>query len=234
MLLRRLTPHQASSIIQISFKNGPETPPSERKMLSIPHLIVIFVVVLVVFGPEKLPELARNFGKVMAEFRRATGDLRNTFENHMRDLERETEERRIGGNRTASAPVSGPAEPTAPPAAAPKGTVTADAPHVAAVAAAAAPLPETQSQPTVPSTSEALDMSPGHHQAIEPAADLPPEPAYAPYNRDHEPMHDPYLAAIEADLAAAQQPAPAVESSESETKPEKNSERVSDVRKLPA
>ena len=36
-------------------------------MLSIPHLIIIFVVALVVFGPEKLPELARNLGKVMAE-----------------------------------------------------------------------------------------------------------------------------------------------------------------------
>jgi TatA/E family protein of Tat protein translocase len=66
-------------------------------MLSIPHLIIIFVVALVVFGPEKLPELARNLGKVMAEFRRATGDLRSTFEGHMRDLEREADTRRIGG-----------------------------------------------------------------------------------------------------------------------------------------
>jgi TatA/E family protein of Tat protein translocase len=66
-------------------------------MLSIPHLIIIFVVALVVFGPEKLPELARNLGKVMAEFRRATGDLRSTFEDHLRDLEREADERRIGG-----------------------------------------------------------------------------------------------------------------------------------------
>jgi TatA/E family protein of Tat protein translocase len=31
-------------------------------MLSIPHMIVVFVVVLVVFGPNKLPELARGFG----------------------------------------------------------------------------------------------------------------------------------------------------------------------------
>ena len=67
-------------------------------MLSIPHLIIIFVVALVVFGPEKLPELARNLGKVMAEFRRATGDLRSTFEGHMRDLEREADTRRIGGS----------------------------------------------------------------------------------------------------------------------------------------
>ena len=204
-------------------------------MLSIPHLIVIFIVVLVVFGPEKLPELARNFGKVMAEFRRATGDLRNTFENHMRDLEREAEERRIGGSGTASAPVGEPGQSAAPSSPAPAGTVTAAAPHVAAVAAAAPPLPETQSQPTAPSTLEALDVSPGHHQAIETAADVPPEPSYdVSNNRAYAPMHDPYLAVIEADLAAAQQPAPGVESSESETKPEKNPERVSDVRKLPA
>ena len=76
-------------------------------MLSIPHLIIIFVVALVVFGPEKLPELARNLGKVMAEFRRATGDLRSTFEGHMRDLERETDTRRIGGSTSDSGSGSG-------------------------------------------------------------------------------------------------------------------------------
>ncbi len=72
-------------------------------MLSIPHLIIVFVVALVVFGPEKLPELARNLGKLMGEFRRATGDLRSTFEGHLRDLEREADQRRIGGATTSPA-----------------------------------------------------------------------------------------------------------------------------------
>lgn len=93
-------------------------------MLSIPHLIVIFVVALIVFGPEKLPELARNLGKVMAEFKRATGDLRSTFEGHLRDLERETDHRRIG-----EAPLP-PAQTAGVPAA--PGTVPADPPHAAA------------------------------------------------------------------------------------------------------
>lgn len=66
-------------------------------MFSIPHLIIVFVIALVFFGPEKLPELARNLGKLMGEFRRATGDLRSTFEGHLRDLEREADLRRIGG-----------------------------------------------------------------------------------------------------------------------------------------
>lgn len=61
-----------------------------EKMFSVPHLIIVFLVALIVFGPDKLPELARNFGKVMAEFKRATGDLKAGFEEHMRDLERET------------------------------------------------------------------------------------------------------------------------------------------------
>jgi sec-independent protein translocase protein TatB len=84
-----------------------------RKMLSVPHLIVIFVVALVVFGPEKLPELARNFGKVMAEFRRATGDLRSTFEGHMRDLEREAETRRTAATSPTAVATNAPAPPAA-------------------------------------------------------------------------------------------------------------------------
>jgi TatA/E family protein of Tat protein translocase len=60
-------------------------------MLSIPHLIIIFLVALVVFGPQKLPELARTLGRLMAEFRRATGDLRSTFDEHMRELELEAQ-----------------------------------------------------------------------------------------------------------------------------------------------
>lgn len=83
-------------------------------MLSIPHLIVIFVVALVVFGPEKLPELARNFGKVMAEFRRATGDLRSTFEGHMRDLEREADARRIAPTPTNAPAAAAPSAPSGP------------------------------------------------------------------------------------------------------------------------
>src|SRR5271154_2731690 len=71
-------------------------------MLSIPHLIVIFVVALIIFGPEKLPELARNLGKVMGEFRRATGDLQSTFEGHLREIERDAEARRIGGGSSAA------------------------------------------------------------------------------------------------------------------------------------
>jgi sec-independent protein translocase protein TatB len=59
-------------------------------MLSIPHMIVLFVLVLVVFGPQKLPELARTLGKLMAEFRKASTDFRGAFEEEMRNIERQS------------------------------------------------------------------------------------------------------------------------------------------------
>ena len=74
-------------------------------------MIVVFIVVLVVFGPQKLPELARGLGKLMAEFRKASTDFKSAFEEEMRDLERqarEVERRKI--EAAASAPTT-PAQP---------------------------------------------------------------------------------------------------------------------------
>ena len=61
-------------------------------MFSVPHLVVIFIVVLVVFGPHKLPELARGLGKMMAEFRKASTDFKLAFEEEMRNIERQARE----------------------------------------------------------------------------------------------------------------------------------------------
>ncbi len=41
------------------------------------EIIVIFVVALLVFGPKRLPEIARNIGRVFAEFRRTANDLQS-------------------------------------------------------------------------------------------------------------------------------------------------------------
>src|SRR5215470_18378243 len=65
---------------------------SLQAMLSVPHMIVVFIVVLIVFGPQKLPELARGLGKLMAEFRKASTDFKSAFEEEMRDLERQARE----------------------------------------------------------------------------------------------------------------------------------------------
>lgn len=75
-------------------------------MLSVPHLIIIFLVALIVLGPEKLPQVARTLTKAMGEFREATGGLRETFEEEMRNLEREMTE---AGQSPRPAPPAKPA-----------------------------------------------------------------------------------------------------------------------------
>jgi TatA/E family protein of Tat protein translocase len=113
-------------------------------MLSIPHLIIVFVVALVVFGPEKLPELARNIGKIMGEFKRATGDLRSTFEGHLRDLEREADVRRTP-DASVSSPQASPAAATEPQTPAPPtpGTVATMPPHLHGIGTPVNELPAT-------------------------------------------------------------------------------------------
>jgi len=77
-------------------------------------MIIVFIVVLVVFGPQKLPELARGLGKLMAEFRKASTDFRTAFEEEMRDMERQAmmTERK----KAAEAVAAAAAEPSHSPA----------------------------------------------------------------------------------------------------------------------
>jgi sec-independent protein translocase protein TatB len=77
-------------------------------------MIVVFVIVLVVFGPQKLPELARGLGKLMAEFRKASTDFKSAFEEEMRDIERQAREveRRKAEAAAAASTVAQPQPPT--------------------------------------------------------------------------------------------------------------------------
>jgi sec-independent protein translocase protein TatB len=83
------------------------------QMLSIPHMIIVFIVALVVFGPQKLPELARTLGKLMAEFRKASGDFKSAFEEEMRDLDRQAAmvERRKAAEAAAASAAAEPSQP---------------------------------------------------------------------------------------------------------------------------
>jgi TatA/E family protein of Tat protein translocase len=58
--------------------------------LGVQEMIFIFVAALVIFGPKKLPELGKQLGKGMAEFRRASSELRGTFQREMDNIERES------------------------------------------------------------------------------------------------------------------------------------------------
>lgn len=57
--------------------------------LGVWEMVFLFVLALLILGPRKLPELGRSIGKGMAEFRRASNELRSTFEREMSTLEQE-------------------------------------------------------------------------------------------------------------------------------------------------
>jgi sec-independent protein translocase protein TatA len=52
--------------------------------LGFSEVLVIFVVALIVFGPRKLPELGKSLGRGLAEFKRASNDLKRTWEDEVR------------------------------------------------------------------------------------------------------------------------------------------------------
>ena len=55
------------------------------------EIVVIFILALLLFGPKKLPELGRNIAKAVGEFRRASNELKATFDREMKSLEQETQ-----------------------------------------------------------------------------------------------------------------------------------------------
>lgn len=57
--------------------------------LSGTELIIVLVVALLVLGPQKLPDLARNIGKGLREFRRATDTVRHTVEQEFYKMDQE-------------------------------------------------------------------------------------------------------------------------------------------------
>jgi sec-independent protein translocase protein TatB len=118
-------------------------------MLSLPHLVILFVIALMVFGPQKLPELARMLGKATAEFRKMTNDFRYALEDEVRELERNTrirEEEIAAAARAAQAPVP-------MPSISPEGSVPRE------TADAAVPVPSVEPQnESSPSPQAASDL----------------------------------------------------------------------------
>jgi sec-independent protein translocase protein TatA len=57
--------------------------------IGFPGLILILVIALIIFGPNKLPEIGRAVGKSMREFKNATSGLTDDIKKDMREDEKE-------------------------------------------------------------------------------------------------------------------------------------------------
>ncbi len=89
--------------------------------IGMPEMVVIAVIALIIFGPRKLPELGKSLGKSIAEFKRASNELKNTLEEEIRTEElmeaRKSAQIPTGPSNEAGSigtPQASPTAPTAP------------------------------------------------------------------------------------------------------------------------
>jgi TatA/E family protein of Tat protein translocase len=83
--------------------------------IGLPELLIILVIALIVFGPRKLPDLAKSLGKGLAEFKKASDELKSSIETDLKvDLNDEIYKSEVPPQ--AESPVSPPGEPEVPPA----------------------------------------------------------------------------------------------------------------------
>ena len=109
--------------------------------IGVPEFILILVIGLIVFGPGKLPEMARSLGKGMREFKKATNALSQAINEPIDTPVRPQQQ--AAAQQPQPAPAAQPQPTTAQPTA-------AQAAPAGSVAAQAATQPEVQPAPAAP------------------------------------------------------------------------------------
>lgn len=131
--------------------------------LGFPELVFILVLVLLIFGPKKLPEIGRTLGRGLGEFRRASEDLKRTFN---AELALDEDEGRAASHRpptlrsapgTAPRPAGGEQAGPAAEAAPPRGPAVTDLPSPSAEVDGEPPSPERERETAAAATDEAQD-----------------------------------------------------------------------------
>lgn len=88
---------------------GSPLPPVQLATFGIPDTLFLIVLALIVFGPKKLPEISRQVGKLLYEFRKASNDFKFQIEEELRASEQAERQKELA----AQAAMAQPATPIA-------------------------------------------------------------------------------------------------------------------------
>lgn len=80
--------------------------------IGMPELILILALALIVLGPKRLPEIARALGKGLAEFRRATDELKDELRQVEQDIEESSTQAAAGDDRYLAKKSEAPPSPS--------------------------------------------------------------------------------------------------------------------------
>lgn len=97
--------------------------------IGMPELLLILALALIVIGPKKLPDIARALGKGLAEFRRATDELKSSIQEESRTAD--TRDRLLREGKIQAPGNGEPAANTDPAAAQTAATTTESTPTAA-------------------------------------------------------------------------------------------------------
>src|SRR5439155_26000178 len=93
--------------------------------LGFSEMVFIFLIALIIFGPKKLPEIGRQIGKALNEFKRASNEFKSQIESEINSLDVEIPRQTIlppaqppvgaiaAGNHESSPEVNSAAKPPA-------------------------------------------------------------------------------------------------------------------------
>ncbi|MFZ0913533.1 MAG: Sec-independent protein translocase protein TatB [Candidatus Korobacteraceae bacterium] len=113
--------------------------------LGMPEMIFIFLLALVVVGPKRLPELARQLGKWTAEFKRASNEFKNQLETEMMNIELDERARK----QTEASKALPPEKPWEPAILPPVGVVSRSTAEAIPEPESDGPLPDPPALPSM-------------------------------------------------------------------------------------
>ncbi len=117
--------------------------------LGMPELMMIMLLALLLFGPKKLPEIGKQVGKALGEFKRASNDLKRSIQDEMDKAQAGLDS--IKGDLKPDLGLDLKSEPTPEPKPEPKMEAPALVPAAGAVAQQKPAEPGAPSTPTTPS-----------------------------------------------------------------------------------